>query len=66
MYTGNVHDTEGATTHCPACGAPLIRIQVDLFVSRPIIEVLTETRSSKAKVGRQNDHVSQMGLLVEA
>ncbi|MFS8977529.1 AmmeMemoRadiSam system radical SAM enzyme [Cupriavidus necator] len=24
VYTGNVHDTEGATTYCPACHAPLI------------------------------------------
>ncbi|MCF7821946.1 MAG: AmmeMemoRadiSam system radical SAM enzyme [Mariprofundaceae bacterium] len=24
VYTGNVHDTSGATTHCPACNAPLI------------------------------------------
>lgn len=24
VYTGNVHDTAGATTYCPACRAPLI------------------------------------------
>jgi pyruvate formate lyase activating enzyme len=24
VYTGNVHDTEGGTTHCPGCRAPLI------------------------------------------
>jgi len=24
VYTGNVHDTEGATTYCPGCHAPLI------------------------------------------
>jgi len=24
VYTGNVHDTDGGTTHCPECGAPLI------------------------------------------
>jgi pyruvate formate lyase activating enzyme len=24
VYTGNVHDTEGGTTYCPACRAPLI------------------------------------------
>lgn len=24
VYTGNVHDTDGATTYCPACCAPLI------------------------------------------
>jgi pyruvate formate lyase activating enzyme len=24
VYTGNVHDTSGGTTHCPACNAPLI------------------------------------------
>ncbi|MNL54633.1 hypothetical protein D3C87_1779800 [compost metagenome] len=24
VYTGNVHDTAGATTHCPACRAQLI------------------------------------------
>jgi pyruvate formate lyase activating enzyme len=24
VYTGNVHDEAGGTTHCPACGAPLI------------------------------------------
>ncbi|AXK40174.1 AmmeMemoRadiSam system radical SAM enzyme [Crenobacter cavernae] len=24
VYTGNVHDAEGATTYCPACHAPLI------------------------------------------
>ncbi len=24
VYTGNVHDTEGGTTHCPHCGAGLI------------------------------------------
>lgn len=24
VYTGNVHDTAGATTHCPSCNAPLI------------------------------------------
>ncbi len=24
VYTGNVHDTEGGTTHCPSCHAPLI------------------------------------------
>jgi len=24
VYTGNVHDTSGATTYCPACCAPLI------------------------------------------
>ncbi|QLG88957.1 AmmeMemoRadiSam system radical SAM enzyme [Chitinibacter bivalviorum] len=24
VYTGNVHDTQGGTTHCPACNAPLI------------------------------------------
>ena len=25
VYTGNVHDTEGETTSCAGCGAPLIR-----------------------------------------
>ncbi|WP_232096548.1 AmmeMemoRadiSam system radical SAM enzyme [Denitratisoma oestradiolicum] len=25
VYTGNVHDTEGDATHCPACGAAVIR-----------------------------------------
>ncbi len=24
-YVGNVHDTEGQTTYCPTCGAPLIK-----------------------------------------
>lgn len=24
VYTGNVHDTEGGTTYCPSCAAPLI------------------------------------------
>src|SRR5207249_3838741 len=24
VYTGNVHDTEGGTTFCPGCAAPLI------------------------------------------
>jgi pyruvate formate lyase activating enzyme len=24
VYTGNVHDEEGGTTYCPACGEPLI------------------------------------------
>lgn len=24
VYTGNVHDSRGGTTHCPACAAPLI------------------------------------------
>ena len=24
VYTGNVHDTEGGTTSCPGCGAPVI------------------------------------------
>jgi pyruvate formate lyase activating enzyme len=24
VYTGNVHDTEGGSTFCPGCGAPLI------------------------------------------
>jgi len=24
VYTGNVHDTDGGTTYCPACRAPLI------------------------------------------
>ena len=24
VYTGNVHDTEGGTTYCPGCAAPLI------------------------------------------
>jgi pyruvate formate lyase activating enzyme len=24
VYTGNVHDREGGTTHCPSCRAPLI------------------------------------------
>ncbi len=24
VYTGNVHDPEGGTTHCPACGTPVI------------------------------------------
>jgi pyruvate formate lyase activating enzyme len=24
VYTGNVHDREGGTTHCPGCGAALI------------------------------------------
>jgi pyruvate formate lyase activating enzyme len=24
VYTGNVHDAEGGTTHCPGCKAPLI------------------------------------------
>ncbi|MDN0084219.1 AmmeMemoRadiSam system radical SAM enzyme [Crenobacter sp. SG2305] len=24
VYTGNVHDTDGATTYCPVCRAPLI------------------------------------------
>ncbi|HEY8153781.1 MAG TPA: AmmeMemoRadiSam system radical SAM enzyme [Myxococcota bacterium] len=24
VYTGNVHDTEGGTTHCPGCRSPLI------------------------------------------
>jgi pyruvate formate lyase activating enzyme len=24
VYTGNVHDADGATTYCPACRAPLI------------------------------------------
>jgi pyruvate formate lyase activating enzyme len=24
VYTGNVHDTRGGTTHCPGCRAPLI------------------------------------------
>jgi pyruvate formate lyase activating enzyme len=24
VYTGNVHDTEGGTTYCPSCRAPLI------------------------------------------
>jgi pyruvate formate lyase activating enzyme len=24
VYTGNVSDTDGGTTHCPACGKPLI------------------------------------------
>jgi len=24
IFTGNVHDTAGATTYCPACGTPLI------------------------------------------
>lgn len=25
VYTGNVHDTEGDTTYCPTCSAPLIQ-----------------------------------------
>ena len=24
VYTGNVHDRDGGTTHCPGCAAPLI------------------------------------------
>ncbi|MCB0956463.1 MAG: hypothetical protein KDB12_09950, partial [Ilumatobacter sp.] len=24
VYTGNVHDTAGGTTHCPECGAPAV------------------------------------------
>jgi pyruvate formate lyase activating enzyme len=24
VYTGNVHDTEGGTTHCAGCGAAVI------------------------------------------
>jgi pyruvate formate lyase activating enzyme len=24
VYTGNVHDPDGQTTHCPACGAPVV------------------------------------------
>jgi pyruvate formate lyase activating enzyme len=24
VYTGNIHDTEGGTTYCPACGDALI------------------------------------------
>jgi pyruvate formate lyase activating enzyme len=24
VYTGNVHDRAGGTTHCPGCGAALI------------------------------------------
>ena len=24
VYTGNVHDSEGGTTYCPGCGAPVI------------------------------------------
>ncbi len=24
VYTGNVHDADGGTTHCPGCGTPLV------------------------------------------
>jgi pyruvate formate lyase activating enzyme len=49
VYTGNVHDRDGGTTHCPSCDAAVI--ERDWFAIAPVGLRVSDGRGSCARCG---------------